>query len=121
MDYSKRPHSGEFMQVSGLRFTINLSKTPAVVVNNIVLETGNRVSDVEILRKGIWEPLDDDKIYTAAMSDFIAQSLSPVCASKSGKVILDVIKEYAATFPERKLELREKNERITIIETAESK
>ena len=90
-------------------------------MNNIVLETGNRVSDVEILRKGIWEPLDDDKIYTAAMSDFIAQSLSPVCASKSGKVILDVIKEYAATFPERKLELREKNERITIIETAESK
>ena len=121
MDYSKRPHSGEFMQVSGLRFTINLSKTPAVVVNNIVLETGNRVSDVEILRKGIWEPLDDDKIYTAAMADFIAQSLSPICASKSGKVILDVIKEYAATVPERKIELREKNERITIIETAETK
>jgi 5'-nucleotidase len=51
---------GRFLQVSGLRFTFDRSR-PA----------GQRVTGVEMQTGSGWAPLDDDRVYTVAVPDYL--------------------------------------------------
>ncbi|MEW5929738.1 MAG: 5'-nucleotidase C-terminal domain-containing protein [Gemmatimonadota bacterium] len=51
---------GRFLQVSGLRFTFDRSKRP-----------GERVTKVEVRQGDGWAPLDDNRVYTVAVPDYI--------------------------------------------------
>ncbi len=51
---------GRFLQVSGLRFTFDRSKRP-----------GERVTKVETRQGDGWAPLDDNRVYTVAVPDYI--------------------------------------------------
>jgi len=51
---------GRFLQVSGVRFTFDRSR-----------RAGERVTRVEVQQGGAWAPLDDDRVYTVAVPDYI--------------------------------------------------
>lgn len=61
---------GGFLQVSGLTFTADMSKTPQKLdeEEGKILESGERVSNVQI--NG--QPLDPERLYTIGTLDFIA-------------------------------------------------
>ncbi len=70
--------SGGFLQVSGLRFTIDTSVESSVVMDeNGMFESVDgeyRVQDVQIEQAdGSWAPLDPEKTYTAASHSYIMQ------------------------------------------------
>ncbi|MEA3313393.1 MAG: 5'-nucleotidase C-terminal domain-containing protein [Caldisericota bacterium] len=62
--------SGSFLQIAGLKITIDISKTPQQLSsdNTSIVVPGERVT--EVLVNG--EPLNMDKIYEVAVNDFIA-------------------------------------------------
>ncbi len=69
---------GSFLQVSGLRFTIDASIPSSVVTDENGMFEGvdgeYRVRDVEVLQEdGTWAPLELDKTYTAASHSYIMQ------------------------------------------------
>ncbi len=71
---------GSFLQVSGLRFTIDTSIPSSVVTDeNGMFESVDgeyRVQDVEVLQKdGSWAPLELDKTYTAASHSYIMKEM----------------------------------------------
>jgi 5'-nucleotidase len=51
---------GRFLQVSGLRFTFDRR-----------LPVGDRVTRVEVQRDSTWAPLDDERVYTVAVPDYL--------------------------------------------------
>ena len=115
VDFKERPHTGEFMQVSGLRLVIDLTKKAAKVRNNILTEMGERVSGVEVFQNGRWEKLDDNKIYTAGMTDFIARTVGSLYVTPTGTLTVDVVKAYAASLAGRQADVWDEGCRITII------
>ena len=72
--------NGGFLQVSGLKYTINLSTpTPCVPDENGLfgtVEGERRVSDVVVLNKetGEYEPIDPEKTYTVACHNYMFHS-----------------------------------------------
>lgn len=71
------PGPAGFLQVSGLRFTVDPSRTPFCARYNgtrieRVIQQGDRIREVTILRNGEYEPLDPEALYTVVVSDFIA-------------------------------------------------
>jgi len=70
---------GGFLQVSGLRFDVDIIKTPFKRTKNSASEkpgithTGNRVANIEILNKDRkYEPLAAEKKYSVALNSFLA-------------------------------------------------
>lgn len=70
--------SGEFQQVSGIRFTIDTSIPNPVVLDGetfVSVEGERRVKDVEVLNDdGSYEPIDPERIYTLASHTFLIKS-----------------------------------------------
>ncbi len=76
-DASGRPHAGAFLQVGGIRITIDLSKKPFCATYDgreirKVLSEGNRIRRAEIFRKGKWEPVKKDKMYVVLTNSWLA-------------------------------------------------
>jgi 2',3'-cyclic-nucleotide 2'-phosphodiesterase (5'-nucleotidase family) len=72
-----RPPTGGFLQVSGIRFTIDLSGDPFTARYNEknlgeIITKGNRVSDIQVNRSGGWEELRGDLHYTVAVNTWLA-------------------------------------------------
>jgi len=70
--------SGGFLQVSGLRFVINMSGTAQIITdqNNTwsVTTTGERVTDINIVTQdGAYQPLDPEKTYSIACNAYLAE------------------------------------------------
>ena len=92
---------GNFLQVSGLTYTIDLTGTPQELTedNSAIKITGNRIIDVKIHGK----PLDETKEYRVAIPDFLAPGGDGFITFKQGKDIVytdtyltDVIINYIA-------------------------
>jgi len=66
---------GGFMQVSGLKYTIDTSiDTPVLLDDNNMFagfEGERRVSDVQILKDGEYVPIDREEVYTLSTVDYV--------------------------------------------------
>jgi 5'-nucleotidase len=62
---------GGFLQVSGIRYKINLSKQPMIVEGEEVIKSGDRVDNIEVYIDGSWQPIDSDRVYTILSNSFI--------------------------------------------------
>lgn len=98
---------GGFLQVSGLKYTIDTSIPSSVVVdeNGMFEKYSNddrRVVDVMVERNGEYVPLEDDEIYTVASLNYLLfesgdgntafSNCEPIVAN--GEVDIEVLKEY---------------------------
>ncbi len=74
---------GGFASVSGLRYSINTSITSSVEENEnkefIRVSGQRRVSNIEVLENGIYNPLNLEKTYTIASHDFLLLSGGDGC------------------------------------------
>lgn len=71
--------NGGFLQVSGLKYTIDTSiESPCIAdEHGLFLEVGEgkrRVRDVWVLNNGIYDPIDPEAIYTVASHDYLIKS-----------------------------------------------
>ncbi len=70
---------GGFLQVSGIRFTIDTNKQPQrlsseTASQSAITQAGKRVSNIQVLSaQGKWEPLDPDRTYRVAANDFLVK------------------------------------------------
>jgi len=62
---------GGFLQVSGIRYRIDLSKQPMVIEGKIIIKDGDRVDKLEVYIDGSWQPIDSDRVYTISSNSFI--------------------------------------------------
>ena len=70
---------GAFLQVSGLKYTINTSIPSAVTVDEKGMFNGfssdaRRVSDVMVLENGEYVPIDPQKEYTLGSADYLVEN-----------------------------------------------
>lgn len=84
---------GGFLQVSGLRFTIDTGIPSAVLEdeNGMFASVGGerRVKNIEILgRDGSYVPLEPDRTYTVASQDYIIKSMGNGYTMFAGKPLL---------------------------------
>ncbi|MBQ6335076.1 MAG: bifunctional metallophosphatase/5'-nucleotidase [Erysipelotrichaceae bacterium] len=67
--------SGAFLQISGLKCTIDTSIQADIMVDENSMFTGvgerRRVKDVMVLENGEYVPIDPNKIYTVASTDYV--------------------------------------------------
>ncbi|MDO5115388.1 MAG: 5'-nucleotidase C-terminal domain-containing protein [Synergistaceae bacterium] len=110
----RRMSSGEFLQVAGLRFEIDLNEPAAEVVNRRVIVPGSRVKNIAVDSARGWEPLADDKIYSVATLDYTAKYWDVISSSPLGKQTLALLDEYFAQALNRRVEPNEDG-RIKII------
>ncbi len=54
---------GGFLQVSGVRYTVDLTGRPQIVQDGQVVQTGERIIKLEILSDGKWTPVDPEASY----------------------------------------------------------
>ena len=72
--------SGGFLQGSGLRYTLNMSKEAQQLIEQeqgeySITRPGQRIEDVQIQEKdGSWQPLDPQRQYRVASNDFLVNS-----------------------------------------------
>lgn len=73
-DGAMRVPTGGFMQVSGLRFTLDSRRQPLLIDSNSVVRTaGSRLVKAEMLQAdGSWAPIDPRETYTVAVTDWTA-------------------------------------------------
>lgn len=73
-DPARRTPTGGFLQVSGVRFVIDVRKPPLLIDNNNVIRSpGARVTKAEVQRTDdSWAPLRPEELYTVATTDWIA-------------------------------------------------
>ncbi len=74
---NNRPHDGAFLQVSGLRMQIDVSKKPFCAEYNgreitKLLARGKRVIRAEIFRNGTWKPVQKEKVYRVLVNSWLA-------------------------------------------------
>ncbi len=67
--------TGSFLQVSGLKYTIDTSVPSPIKVDSdqmfASIEGERRVKDVYVLEEGEYVPIDPEKIYTVSSNDYI--------------------------------------------------
>lgn len=73
----ERPPTGGFLQVSGIRFTIDTEGEPFTAryeekILSEIITPGSRVSNIEVFRAGDWEELRVDQHYTVAVNTWLA-------------------------------------------------
>ncbi|MDD2453596.1 MAG: bifunctional UDP-sugar hydrolase/5'-nucleotidase [Synergistaceae bacterium] len=73
-DSSMRVPTGGFLQVSGIRFTMDPRRQPLLIDNNSVIRrAGTRVIRAEVLQPdGTWGPIQPDRQYSVATTDWTA-------------------------------------------------
>ena len=64
---------GGFMQVSGLKYTVILPRKMQKIKEGKVVQKGERVTGIKILRNGKWVEVDPEKEYTVLSNSFITQ------------------------------------------------
>lgn len=62
---------GGFMQVSGLKYTVELPKKIQKIKEEKVIVPGERVTKAKVLQEGKWVDLDPEKEYTVLTNSFI--------------------------------------------------
>ncbi|MCI7605966.1 MAG: bifunctional metallophosphatase/5'-nucleotidase [Spirochaetales bacterium] len=71
--------SGGFLQVSGLKFTIDTSVASSVKKDDkglfVAVEGERKVKDVYVEKNGEWEPLDPEATYTVACHNYMLQDM----------------------------------------------
>ena len=71
--------SGGFLQVSGIKFTIDTSIPSAVKKDDkglfVAVEGERRVKDVFVEENGEWVPIDPEKTYTVACHNYLLQDM----------------------------------------------
>lgn len=71
--------SGGFLQVSGLKFTIDTSVPSSVKKDDkglfVAVEGERKVKDVYVEKNGEWEPLDPEATYTVACHNYMLQDM----------------------------------------------
>lgn len=99
---------GGFIQVSGLKYTINTGIESTVEFDESgmlkTLGENRRVEDVQVLVDGEYQPIDLDKYYTIASSDYVLLSSGDgntifndcELVLDSGKLLPEVFKDYIA-------------------------
>ncbi len=72
-DPNNRPHTGAFLQLSGLRVEYSLRGIPSLVdTTGRLLRWGNRLRSVAVLSGEEWVPLEDGREYTVAVNSWTA-------------------------------------------------
>ena len=72
-DPNTRPHTGAFLQLSGLRVEYSLKGEPSLVeADGKLIRWGNRLRSLSVFSDGEWRPLDDDRVYTVAVNSWTA-------------------------------------------------
>jgi len=64
---------GGFLQPSGLRYRITLSKEIMLAEKNKIMQEGSRVDNIEVLVGDTWKALDDEREYTVLSNSFLVQ------------------------------------------------
>ncbi|MCF0247165.1 MAG: bifunctional metallophosphatase/5'-nucleotidase [Synergistes sp.] len=113
-DPARRTSSGEFLQVSGLRFDIDLNGTPAEVVGRRLVKPGNRVKNIMTESAEGWVPLDDNKIYSVGTTDFASRYFDVLQEKPTDLTMISAVNDYIGTFPGRRI-MPKKEGRINII------
>ena len=71
--------SGGFLQVSGLKFTIDTSIPSSVKKDDkglfVAVEGERKVKDVYVEKNGEWEPIDPEATYTVACHNYMLQDM----------------------------------------------
>ena len=71
--------SGGFLQVSGLKFTIDTSIPSSVKKDDkglfVVVDGERRVKDVFVEKNGEWQPIDPEATYTGACHNYMLQDM----------------------------------------------
>ncbi len=62
---------GGFLQVSGIKYHINLSKIPQILKDETITQKGKRVTDIKTEDNGKWINIDPQKNYTILSNEFI--------------------------------------------------
>jgi len=103
--YDLKPESGDFLQVSGLRYTVDMAVPTSVHVNKDgrcdSIGAQRRIVRAEVLRDGYWASVCTDSLYTVGGQNYLL-----VCGGASGmfkgakllpiehKLDVDVLIEY---------------------------
>jgi len=72
----KRPSNGAFLQVGGIRFTIDSTETPFCAKYNgkeldELINTGSRIKNIEVFQSGTWQPINENKTYIVLINDYM--------------------------------------------------
>ncbi len=125
-DENPAGESGAFMQVSGLKYTIDTSVPSSVVTDDKGLMTGiageRRVKDVYILENGEYVPLDPNGTYLVGGADYIIEHDGDGnTAFRGAEVIMsggmtdsDVLSDWVGAYGTIPESYRETEGRITV-------
>lgn len=91
-----RMSTGEFLQVAGLRFDIDLGEPAAVVDNRRLVSPGSRVKNIAVDSSRGWVPLEDDKIYSVAALDYTVKHWNVLSSVPVGRTAIACFDRYLA-------------------------
>ena len=95
-DPTRRMSTGEFLQVAGLRFDIDLGEPAAVVDNRRLVSPGSRVKNIAVDSSRGWVPLEDDKIYSVAALDYTVKHWNALSSVPAGRTAIACFDRYLA-------------------------
>lgn len=95
-DPTRRMSTGEFLQVAGLRFDIDLGEPAAVVDNRRLVSPGSRVKNIAVDSSRGWVPLEDDKIYSVAALDYTVKHWNALSSVPTGMTAIACFDRYLA-------------------------
>jgi len=64
---------GGFLQISGIKYRVTLSKQPQIMSGEKIVKEGERVDNIKVYIDGKWQPIDDDRVYTILSNSFIVK------------------------------------------------
>ena len=118
-----RPHTGAFLQLSGLRVVYSLQGVPSLVdATGRLLRWGNRLRSVSVLSGEEWVPLEDDREYTVAVNSWTAgggDRLFVFAEGTAGKTDIrdiDALAEYLMSRKDRRVRF-ERDGRISLTDS----
>ena len=95
-DPTRRMSTGEFLQVAGLRFDIDLGEPAAAVDNRRLVSPGSRVKNIAVDSSRGWVPLEDDKIYSVAALDYTVKHWNVLSSVPAGRTAIACFDRYLA-------------------------
>ncbi len=113
--YTKGENGG-FLQVSGLRYTIDTSVPSPAKIDSLNMCAGfegeRRVKNITVLENGAYVPLDMNKTYTVAGSEYLLVNNGDGHTSFNGAKVLssegvldnEVLMNYITSFPEGRID-----------------
>lgn len=64
---------GGWLQVSGIRYEVDLRKPMQKIVGESIVSPGKRVSHIQVKEHGVWRDLDENKEYKVLTNAFLAK------------------------------------------------